>query len=314
MTATDSPQRHTNPILIILATIGGLAILTGIIFLGLSTFLIRSIGKSGEVTVVQGVSRDKVGVININGVITESEQIIQQMLKFRDNPRVKAIVIRIDSPGGTVGASQELFQEIHRIDQKKPVIVSMGSVAASGGYYAAVGARTIVANPGTITGSIGVIMKIPNLKKLMEKIGIGTTVIKSGKLKDLGSISRPLTPEEQAVLKGVMDDIHQQFMEDVASNRHLPIEKVKEIADGRILSGRQAKKLGLVDELGNFHTAILIAAKAGGIKGEPGLLYPEKDKFSILRQIMEEGGAGTIASGIRKAIMETDMGMATECR
>ena len=306
-----SRSRGSNTILIILATIGVLSLMTMLAFFGLGAMIIKGLSGSGDVTVVDG--GPKVGVIHLKGVITESEPAIRQMLKFSKNPDVKAIVMRIDSPGGAVGASQELFQEIRELDTKKPVVVSMGSVAASGGYYAALGAGTIVANPGTITGSIGVIMKIPDLQKLMEKVGIGMTVIKSGKLKDLGAINRPLTPEEKAILENVMDDIHEQFMADVASSRGIPLEKVREIADGRIISGRQAKKLGLVDELGNFHTAVLLAADAAGIKGEPNLLYPEKDKLMMLRKILEDGGAGTIARGIRKGLMDSDAGMVT-CR
>ncbi len=305
--------RGSNTILIALATIGVLAIVTTTAFFGLGALLIKTISKSNSVTVVEGGAADKVGIIHINGVITESENTVRQMLAFSKNPDVKAMVIRIDSPGGAVGASQELFQEIRDIDSKKPVVVSMGSVAASGGYYAAIGARRIVANPGTITGSIGVIMKIPNLQKLMEKIGIGTTVIKSGKLKDLGAVNRSLTPEEKAVLEDVMNDIHEQFMEDVAKSRNIPMEKVRKIADGRIFSGRQAKKLGLIDQLGDLRTAVHAAAEEAGIKGEPGLLYPEKDKLKMLREILEDSGAGTIAKGIKKALTDSNTDAVT-CR
>jgi len=306
-------SRGSNTILIALATVGVLALLTTFAFFGLGALLIKTISKSTNVTVVEGSASEKVGIIHLTGVITESEPTIKQLLKFRKNPDVKAVVIRIDSPGGAVGASQELFQEIRDLDSRKPVVISMGSVAASGGYYAALGARTIVANPGTITGSIGVIMKIPNLQKLMEKIGISTTVIKSGKLKDLGAVNRSLSPEEKAVLENVMDDIHEQFIEDVAASRNLPIEKVRKVADGRIFSGRQAKKLGLVDQLGDLLTAVHIAAEAAGIEGEPGLLYPEKDKLKMLREILEDGGASTIARGIKKVLADTDSGAVT-CR
>ncbi len=304
----SSGAGRTNTVLIILSTIGGLSIITAMLFLGLGAFMIKGLMHSGNVS-LQDTSAPKVGVIEIKGVIAESVQVIKELGKFRKNPQVKAVVVRIDSPGGAVGASQELFQEIRQLDEIKPVVVSMSSVAASGGYYAALGARTIVANPGTITGSIGVIMKIPNLQKLMEKLGIGTTVIKSGRLKDLGSVSRDLTPEEKAVLKNVMDDIHQQFISDVAASRNLTVDQVRKIADGRIISGKQAKALGLIDELGNFRTAVNLAAKAAEIEGEPLLLYPDRDKLRILKQILEEGGAGTIARGIRQAVQQngTDM-------
>ncbi len=303
---SDSTSRSrrggNNVLLIALATVGVLTIFTGLLFFGLTAMVVKGLSDAATTTVVEGETEEGVGIVKISGVIADSDAILTQLRKFRDNSRVKAIVIRIDSPGGAVGASQELFQEIKHTDSVKPVVVSMGSVAASGGFYAAMGARTIVANPGTVTGSIGVIMKIPNLQKLMEKVGIGTTVIKSGKLKDLGSVTRPLTPEEKAILEDVMNDIHNQFISDVAKSRNLPEEQVRKIADGRIISGKRALELGLVDKMGNFYTAVLAAAEAGGIKGEPALIYPAKDKVKMIREILENGAAGAVSQGIKRAI------------
>ncbi len=251
--------------------------------------------KAGVESVTQS-SGDKIGVVEIFGVITTPEKVIDALKQFKKNDQVKAVVLRIDSPGGAVGASQEIYQEAKRLDRIKPVVASFGNTAASGGYYSAMGARYIVANPGTVTGSIGVIMKLPNVQKLLERLGIKTTVIKSGKLKDLASITRELSPEERAVLKSVMDDIHKQFIQAVASSRHLSMEKVTALADGRIFSGEQAKELGLLDELGNFSVALDKAAKLAGIEGQWEVLYPKKDKISALREILEESGARTLAN------------------
>ncbi len=283
-------SNRSGTFLIVLATIGGLALLGFFSFTLMLFLLLR-----GSVVSVTEPSADKIGIVNIQGVISTPEKALEALRQLRDNEQVKAIVLRIDSPGGAVGASQEIFQEARKLNKLKPVVASLGNIAASGGYYSAVGARYIVSNPGTITGSIGVIMKLPNVRGLMDKLGIKTTVIKSGRLKDLASITRDLTPEERQVLKSVMDDIHQQFIQAVAESRKIPVEKVASISDGRIFSGRQAKELHLVDELGSFSTALDRAAALGGIKGKWELLYPKKDRISVIRDILEESGAKTIA-------------------
>jgi len=289
MEEKNSRGERPGVLLIVLATIGGLALL-GFLF----TFLITVLIVRGGVESVSEVSGNRIGIVEIKGVITTPEKALDAMKQFRENENVKAVVLRIDSPGGAVGASQEIFQEARRLDMVKPVIASLGNTAASGGYYSAVGARYIVANPGTVTGSIGVIMKLPNVEKLLEKLGIKTTVIKSGRLKDLASITRELSPEERAVLKSVMDDIHGQFIRDVAKGRSLPGEKVKSLADGRIFSGQQALELKLVDELGNFSVALDKAAEIAKISGDWKVLYPKKDKITAIREILEESGARTI--------------------
>jgi len=196
------------------------------------------------------------------------------------------VVVRIDSPGGGVAASQEIYEELKKLDAKKPVIASLSSLAASGGYYVAIGARTIVANPGTLTGSIGVIMQLADLQRLYNFIKVSPITIKSGKFKDIGSTSRDMTEEERRILQKLSDDIHSQFKGHIAESRKLPIAEVEKLADGRIFSGAQAKELKLVDEIGNFEDAVDIAAKAAGIKGKPKLYYPEVKKDGLFKLLM----------------------------
>ncbi len=218
-----------------------------------------------------------IGLVRIEGVIADSRDIITDLRSFVDDGSTKAIVLRIDSPGGGVAASQEIYKEIVAIREGgMPVVVSMGAMAASGGYYVACPADTIVANPGTLTGSIGVIMSFMNLEELFDKVGVDFEVVKSGAYKDIGSLNRQMTPEERELLQGTLDDIHLQFMEVVALERGLDMEIVRGIADGRIFSGRQAHKDGLVDLLGTLEDAELVAARMGGIEGEPRVVEPVK--------------------------------------
>lgn len=231
---------------------------------------------------------DRVGIVKIEGTIVESEPIIDKIIKFRKSTRVKAIVLRINSPGGMVAPSQEIYQEIKKACKEKKVIVSMGSIAASGGYYIACTADKIVANPGTLVGSIGVILQIENIEGLLKKIGLRRKVVKSGKYKDIGSITRSMTEEEEAILQVFSDDIYNQFVDAVAEGRGMKREEVLKIADGRIFTGAQAIGLGLVDRLGNLQDAISIAGEMVGIEGEPKVIYPKKKKPSILDFIFEE--------------------------
>ncbi|MBU4320953.1 MAG: signal peptide peptidase SppA, partial [Nitrospinae bacterium] len=186
----------------------------------------------------------------------------------------------VDSPGGAVAPSQEIYEEVKKATLKKKVIVSMGSVAASGGYYISAPADRIIANPGTLTGSIGVIMEIPNIEGLMNKIGVKTEVIKSGRYKDIASAFRKMGKEERLILQGVLDDVHEQFIKAVSDGRKIPFDEVKKIADGRIFTGRQAMEARLVDELGTLEDAIAAAGRLAGIKGEPEVVT-KKEKFSI---------------------------------
>ncbi len=232
--------------------------------------------------------KDKVAILEIKGVILDPQPTIEKLIRFRKNEQVKAIILRIDSPGGGVGPAQEIYAEVKRTQKEKKVLVSVGSVAASGGYYIACAADQIMANPGSITGSIGVIMENMNVEDLLNKIGLRANVVKSGKHKDIGSPLRPMTEEERRLLQGVLDSIHEQFIQAVAEGRKVPVDTIRPLADGRIFSGDQAKSLGLVDSLGNLEDAIALAAQLGGIKGEPEVIYPEKKRFSILDLILEE--------------------------
>jgi len=242
---------------------------------------------------------EKIAIIEIRGVIIDPQPVVEKLVKLRKNEKVKAILLRIDSPGGAVGPAQEIYAEVKKAQKEKKVLVSVGSVAASGGYYIACGADRIMANPGSITGSIGVIVESLNVEELLQKLGLKSVVVKSGKVKDMGSPFRPMTDEEKKLLQGVLDSVHDQFIRAVAEGRNLPLEKVRELADGRIFSGEQAKALGLVDELGNFEDAIALAAKLAGIKGEPEVIYPEKKRFSILDLLLQET-ASKILEGWRE--------------
>ena len=225
----------------------------------------------------------KVGVIEISGAITEAEDTLARLKAFREDDTVRAIVIRINSPGGAVSPSQEIYSEIRKTIPTKKVIASMGSVAASGGYYLAAAANGIVANPGTITGSIGVIMGYTDLQEVFRKIGLTPVVIKSGAFKDMGSPLREMTPEERAILQGFVDQIHGQFVQAVAEGRNMDSAAVAPLADGRIYSGQEALELGLVDRLGNLSDAIAWAGSLGGIEGEPEVIYAREKTGAFLK-------------------------------
>jgi len=262
----------------------GLFILTGIFFLflgGISLLVSSLISQSSRTDIFS--RREGVGIIELKGLIVSSEQILKHLTEFRNNADIKSIVLRIESPGGAVGAAQEIYQEIKRTGEVKPIVASMGSMGASGGYYAALGADVILANPGTMTGSIGVIVKFPNLEGLFEKIGYKSEVIKSGPLKDIGASDRPLSEEERTVMQDLIDNVYNQFVRDVAAARSMPEETISELADGRVYTGEQALELGLIDKLGNFTDAITIAADLGGLDTEnPELIYPRVErKFSL---------------------------------
>lgn len=219
----------------------------------------------------------KVGLVEVTGTIVNSGPVVDEILRFARDDGIKAIVVRLESPGGVVAASQEIYDQLRKVRAEgKPVVASMGGIAASGAYYVACGADSIVANPGTLTGSIGVIMTFPNTQELFKKIGIDMQVVKTGEFKDIGSMSRPLTPEERQLLGDVIGDVYDQFVTVVATERRLDVEAVKRIADGRILTGRQALKLGLVDRLGSFRDAVQLAGKLAGIRGEPVVVKKHK--------------------------------------
>lgn len=229
---------------------------------------------------------EKVGVVEVSGLLSKSTPFIEDLKRFREDSRVKAIVLRVNSPGGVVAPAQEIMREVERTKKDKKVVASLGSMAASGGYYAACAADLIMASPGTATGSIGVILKLANFEELTKKLGVDFYSLKAGAMKDLGSPFRPLTPQEREVLQKLLNDIHEQFMRDVARHRKLPLERVRALADGRIITGEEALKLGLVDALGNFNDAVERAGRLGGIKGKIELLYPERKGFSLLNLLL----------------------------
>ncbi len=234
------------------------------------------------VVLVGAPDKSTVAVINVTGAIAASsdeagllgggegaETTITQLREATEDSSVGAIVVRLNTPGGSAAASQEIYDQMLRSRAKKPVIASMADVAASGGYYIAAGADTIYANPATVTGSIGVIFTGADLSGLLKKIGVQLEVVKSGKFKDIGSPNRPLTPAERALIQNLIDETYNQFVAAVAKGRKMPAAKVRSLADGRIYSGQQAARLGLVDKLGGLHDAIAEAGRRAGIKGEP---------------------------------------------
>lgn len=240
--------------------------------------------------------KEKIALVRIEGPIFSSKGIIEELKGYVKDNSIKAIVLRVDSPGGAVVPSQEIHDEVKKAAAKKKIVVSMGSVAASGGYYVAAPAHRIVANPGTITGSIGVIMEVPNLKGLMDKIGVRTEVIKSGRHKDMASAFRDIGREEREILQGLMTDVHEQFMEAVAESRKMPITEVRRLADGRVFSGKQAKGIGLVDDLGDLEYTIAAAAEMVGIKGEPEVVT-KKERTSIMDLL-----SGSFREGLSRSL------------
>lgn len=228
-----------------------------------------------------------IGVVEVQGVIDDDEEIIESIRRFAKNDHIRAVILRVESPGGAVTPSQEIYRELFRLREQKPVIASLGEVAASGGYYIASACTTIMANPGTITGSIGVIMgTMYNIQGLLEKLGIKGTVVKAGVYKDIGSSIRDMTPEERQILKTMLDDVHHQFIAAVAMGRNMDEAAVQPLADGRIYSGEQAQRLGLVDQLGNFQDAIALAAEKAGISGEPRLIRASIRKKTWWQQLL----------------------------
>jgi protease-4 len=255
-------------------------------------------GMSSRKTAIFGGG--EVGVLEVKGVIMDSDDILDQIRELKERDRVKAVIVRIDSPGGGVAASQEIYEELKKLDKIKPVVASLSSVAASGGYYVALGARSIVANLGTITGSIGVIMQLAYLEKLYQFIKVTPITIKSGKFKDIGNTTRKMTAEERELLQKLSDNMHEQFKKAVADGRKMPMSVINEISDGRIFSGQQAFELGLVDHIGTFEDAIRYASKIAKLSEEPELYYP-KDKRGTLQDFFS--GASTF---INKTFIEAN--------
>lgn len=225
---------------------------------------------------------DKIAIVRLEGLIISSEQINKELDHFADRSDVKAIVLRINSGGGVVGASQEIYEKVKRINFKKPIIVSVDNAAASGAYFAALESERIVANHGSLIGSIGVILDYPVVTELFDKIGLHVETIKSAELKDSGSPTRPVTAQDREYFQAVVDDQHKQFISAVSRGRSLAFEDVSKIADGRIFTGNQALELSLIDTIGTFDDAIAIAGEMAGIKGKPKKIEVRKDRRSFM--------------------------------
>ncbi|HZP36889.1 MAG TPA: signal peptide peptidase SppA [Methylomirabilota bacterium] len=244
----------------------------------------------------------KVAVVEIEGVIgtevargLDTDELVRILHEYRDDPAIRAVVLRINSPGGVVAPTQEIVSAVRRLrEAKKPVVASLGSVAASGGYYVAVAADRIFASPGTLTGSIGVVMQLANLEGLLKKVGVEYVVVKAGSFKDVGNFARPMTPEERRILQSLLDDVYEQFIGAVAEGRHLDLETVRGFAEGRIFSGRQAQALKMVDELGGLEDAVEAAARMAGLPGKPKVVYPRR-RFSLRDLLRTELGLGSVA-------------------
>jgi protease-4 len=225
---------------------------------------------------------EKVGIIRLNGPIIGSEQIIHEFNSFKDRSDVKAIVFRINSPGGTVAPSQEIYEKVKNINLQIPVVVSVGNLAASGGYYAAMGSNTIVVNRGSIVGSIGVILDYPVATDLLDKIGLRFETLTSGEYKDSGSPTRQVTKKDREYFQNVIDDLHSQFISAVSLGRNLELDEVIDLADGRIFTGEQAISLGLADTIGTLEDAIKIAGKLAGIQGKPKTIQLRRKSSTFL--------------------------------
>lgn len=282
----------TKKIILIAA---GITVFVGLLFIGSIFFVKALLGDSDR----QFVEKTGIGLVEVKGMIIDSKETVRQLRHFLKKDNIKAVVLRVDSPGGVVAPSQEIYEEVKKFAAKKKIVVSMGSLAASGGYYISAPATEIYANPGTITASIGVIIKLSNIEALMDKIGIKATVIKTGKFKDSGSPMRELTPEDRAMFQSVIDSTHNQFIKAVATGRKLPEAEVRKIADGRVLSGEQALALKLVDRLGTFQDAIEEAGRLAGIKGEPEVILPPKKKVNYL-DLLTEGAEETFDGALNK--------------
>lgn len=261
-------------------------IFLGLIFVGVCfVLLLNAIKKANYESITDG-SGDKIAVVEVNDVIISSEKIVSQIKKFREDESIKAIILRIDSPGGGVAASQEIYEEVRKTRESGKIItVSMGSIAASGGYYIALGANLIIANPGTLTGSIGVIVQFISIKDLAEKLGISQTVIKSGNLKDSGNPFRVMNDSDKAYFQEVVDNTFSQFIDVVIKERKLPKEELMKYANGRVFTGLQAYEYKLIDSLGTFEDAVRITSQMAGIEGEPKIIR-QKKKISFMEELI----------------------------
>jgi protease-4 len=242
----------------------------------------------------------RIAVLELNGTITDDRQILDDLTRFRNDRSVRGYLVEINSPGGVVGPAQSIFEELKRLRREgKPVVASIGAVGASGGYYVALGADSIFALPGSMTGSIGVIIEAPDASGLMEKVGVAVNVVKSAEHKDVGSPFRPMTAGDRAVLDSLVRDVYRQFVEAVQQERHLTAAQVQALADGRVLSGRQALRSGLIDRTGNMRDALAAVGRMSGLGAEPRVVRPARKRFSLLDLLLERGGEGGLANLVK---------------
>ncbi|MBP9838640.1 MAG: signal peptide peptidase SppA [Proteobacteria bacterium] len=276
-----------------LTYMGGLFVLMIFFWVSFLIFAVYSImqvsGSEMNLANLQIKTDHAVGVVEATGEIMNSDKFIKNLKDNIDNEKIKAIVIKIDSPGGAVGASEEMYRAVKEASAKKPVVCSMGNIAASGGLMTAAGCKKIVANESTLTGSIGVIMMSPNLSTIMEKVGFSMNVVKSGKLKDAGSPFKAVSEDDKAYLQGLVNKSYEQFVRIISESRNIPIEKVKSFADGRIILGGEAKELGLIDEIGGLNQAAKLALKLANDDSEPEIILPSKKQgiMSMLGDVRE---------------------------
>jgi protease-4 len=248
-------------------------------------------------------SGPRVGIIEVKGAIgadrgADAEDVMKDIRRFAQDDDMRAVVVRIDSPGGSVAPSQEIYDEVGKLAEKKTVVCSMGDIAASGGFYIAMACPTIVAEPGTLTGSIGVISQFPNVRRLAERFDVQVETLKSGELKDAGNPFRDMSEQDRKYWQALIDRVYAQFLQAVVESRQLPEEEVRKVADGRVLTGEEAKELGLIDELGNFHFAVELAMEQAKLQGEPNLVYPPDDRARFLEELMG-GAARSVANAMR---------------
>jgi len=280
-------------------TIVGAALLVFLAVAGLFVIVVGG-ARSGEGG--PALFGPRVAIVELEGIIIDVDDVVRELKADRENPAIRAVVMRINSPGGVVGPTQELHDAVLRLRKAgKPVVASLGAVAASGGYYVAVACDQIYANPGTLTGSIGVIMQLANVEQLMKKVGVDYVVVKAGQYKDIGNISRSMTPEERRVLQALLDDVHGQFIGAVAAGRKLDRDQVARFADGRVFSGLQAKNLKMVDALGGLEDAVLAAGKLAGLSSPPSVIQPRRH-FSIMDLLRSQFSGSVVAALLRPAL------------
>lgn len=276
-------RRH--PFLFFFITLTAFGTLIIISFILFATFMSGKVGN--QFMAQQSKGKGNIGIVEISGVIFSSKKIIKQIKDFREDNSIKAIILRVESPGGGIGPSQEIYREVIKTRKDKKVIASLGSVAASGGYYVAAATEGIMANPGTITGSIGVIMEYANIMEIAKKIGISPVVFKSGKYKDMGSPLRELNDTEKQIFQDLVDELHLQFVSDAARARKMSVEKMASLADGRIYTGQKAKDLELIDRLGNLDDAVKWAGSLANISGELKPVYPREDRITFIKRLTD---------------------------